>query len=390
MRRTASLLSVTLLAVAAWAEDAPPVVAPPVDPAPAPAPVAEPAPAPAPVAEAPAAPAPVAAPSVDAAPAAAATAVAAPAAGPSSAPLADDVVLINPSRRARPAAAPRPARFGFNVSLGAGYDSNILLENTDTPTATDENGLALFGEVRGQLRLVDGPRGRLAIFGAAEINDYPDVSEAQLIRYGGGITAGGHAGGFDPGLVASYNHFLIDQEAAADAVNVNGYVAKVFESNVAVLGVGAQYVDYVDNEDITGTLYDASYRHWFLLEPSRVNRRVELGIKIGKNDTDNEDFAYTVITPTVAGIYRIGDNKPVFGTQDLSAKVQYEIRRYPDPEAGGDAERQKLLTASAGYDYFLTTWLSLGGYGSYSKRSSTEEVNRYDRFQTGFRLNATW
>lgn len=386
MRRTASLLSVTLLAVAVWAEDVPPVVAPPVDPAPAPA--AEPAPAPA--AEIPAAPAPVEAPPVDAAPAAAATAVAAPAAGPATAPLADDVVLINPSRRAKPAAAPRPARFGFNVSLGAGYDSNILLENTDTPTATDENGLALFGEVRGQLRLVDGPRGRLAIFGAAEVNDYPDVSEAQLIRYGGGLTAGGHVGGFDPGLVASYNRFLIDQEFAANAVNVNGYAAKVFESNVAVLGVGAQYVDYAENEDITGTLYDASYRHWFLLEPNRVNRRVELGIKIGTNDTDNEDFAYTVVTPTVAGLYRIGDSKPVFGTQDLSAKVQYEMRSYSDPEAGGDAERQKLLTAAAGYDYFLTTWLSLGGYGSFSKRASTEEANRYDRFQTGFRLNATW
>lgn len=377
MRRTASLLSVTLLAVAAWAEDAPPVVAPPVDAAPAPAPAVAPAPAPAaaPVAEA---PAPVAAPAVDPAPAA------------TTAPSADDVVLINPARRAKPAAAPRPARFGFSVSIGAGYDSNILLENSDIPTATDEKGASLFGEVRGQLRLVDSPRGRLGIFGGAEINDYPGVSEAQLIRYGGGLTAGSHVGSFDPGLVASYNRFLIDQEVAASAVNVNGYVAKVFESNVAVLGVGAQYVDYVDNEDITGTLYDVSYRHWFLLEPNRVNRRVELGIKVGKNRTDNEDSAYAVVTPSAGALYRIGDAKAAFGTQDLSARLQYEIRQYPDPEAGGDAERQKLLTLSTGYDYFLTSWMSLGAYGSYSKRASTEEVNRYDRFQTGLRLSATW
>ncbi len=384
MRRTASLLSVTLLAVAAWAEDAPPVVAPPVDPAPAPAP----APAAAPVAEAPAA-APVAAPPVEVAPAAATTAPASPGAGAPSASL-DDAVLINPSRRSKPAAAPRPARFGFSVSVGAGYDSNILLENSDIPTATDEKGTSLFGEVRGQLRLVDSPRGRLGIFGAAEINDYPGVSEAQLIRYGGGLTAGAHAGSFDPGLVVSYNRFLIDQEVAANAVNANGYVAKVFESNVAVLGVGAQYVDYVDNEGITGTLYDASYRHWFLLEPNRVNRRVELGIKIGKNRTSDEDSAYAVLTPSAGALYRIGDTKAAFGTQDLSARVQYEMRRYPDPEAGGDGERQKLLTVSTGYDYFLNSWMSLGAYGSYTKRASTEEVNRYDRFQTGLRLSATW
>ena len=367
MHRTTSFLSLTLLMTAAWAEDAAPVPAPAVD---APAPVAVPAPA-------------AAAPSPAAAPAAATPAPA------NDAVKADEVVFTTPTRRVRPATAPVTKPYSFGVNLSAGYDSNILLENTDTPTATNAKGMAITGEVRGNYRLVDNARGRLGVFGSAELDGYPGNSQANLTRLGGGLTAGTSVGGFDPGLVVGYNHFSIDHKTAASAVNINAYVAKVFESNVSVLGIGSQYVDYADNDPITGTLYDVSYRHWFLFEPKRISRRIELSVKAGKNRTHGEDEAYTILTPVVGALYRFGD-KPAAGTQDLSGKIQYEMRQYPDPAARGEAEKQKLLSITAGYDYWLAGWVSAGLYAGYSKRASTDESNRYDRTQGGVRMTATW
>lgn len=383
MHRTTSILSLTLLLTAAWAEDAAPV--------PAPAPAADPAPAPAPAVPA-AAPA---APAAEVAPAAAVVAAPVPAAEPVAAPpkaeavKADDVVFTTPSRRNRPAKAPTTKAYGFGVNLGAGYDSNILLENTDTPTATDAKGSALTGEVRGNVRLVENERGRLGVYGSAELDAYPGNGQANLMRLGGGMTAGTSVGGFDPGLVVGFNRFSIDHQVAARALNVNAYVAKVFESNVGVLGIGSQYVDYQDNDPITGTLYDISYRHWLLLEPNRITRRVELTIKVGKNRTHDDDQAYSIITPGIGALYRLGD-KPEAGTQDLSGRLQYEMRTYPEPTAGGDGEKQKLLTLNAGYDYWFANWVSGGIYAGLSKRTSTDDTNKYDRRQFGVRLSATW
>ena len=358
MYRTSSLLSLTLLLTAVWAEEA----IPPTPPAPAPAPQADPAPA--------------------------ATSTGPAAAEPTPAKV-EDVVFTTPTRRVRPTQAPLTKPYSFGVHLSAGYDSNILLENTDTPTATNAKGAAYTAEVRGNVRIIDNERGRLGVFASAEMDGYPGNSEANLMRYGGGMTAGTSIGGFDPGLVVGYNRFFIDNEVAASAINVNAYVAKVFVSNVSVLGVGSQYVDYANNDPITGTLYDASYRHWFLLEPKRITRRIELSLKAGKNRTHDDDEAYTVVTPAVAGVYRFGTVQEA-GTQDLSARVQYEMRQYPDPAAGGTGEDQKVLSVTGGYDYWLSTWMSAGLYAGYSKRSSTDEANRYDRKQGGVRVTATW
>jgi hypothetical protein len=312
----------------------------------------------------------------------------APAPAASKAPT-EDAVYINPTRRVRPAVAPQARSYSFGLSFGIGYDSNILLENTDTPTATNAKGTATVTEARGQYRLVDGPKGRVGIFASAELDDYPTERQAQLIRYGGGLTAGTSFAGWDPGLVVGYNRFLIDHEHAADALNVNAYAAKVMERNVSVIGIGSQYVKYQENEPITGTLYDLSYRHWYLFEAGQINRRLELGLRAGKNRTKDDDFAYSLLTPSAGILWRIGD-KPTFGTQDLALRLQYEFRQYPEPKAGGDGDRQRLATLTGGYDHWLASWLSAGLYAGYSRRVATVESEEYKRWQTGARLSATW
>ncbi len=366
MHRTAAFCSLTLLSLAAWSEEVP-------------------VPAPAPAAAEPTAPAPVAA-EPGAAPAAE---VPAPAPAPAPAPKTktDDVVFNNPNRN--PAAPPVQRQFGFGATLGAGYDSNILLENSSTPQATEAKGLALTGEVRAQVRLVDKPKARLGVFGTAEVDDYPSESSANLFRYGVGFTAGTSIGGFDPGLVVGYNRFYIDHEGEATAFNVNAYVAKVLQRYVCILALDSQYVDYDNNAPATGTLYDVAYRQWFLLQPGKINRRIELGVKGGKNFTEDPDQAYTTITPWLGMFWRVGD-KPAFGTQDIAARLGYEMRRYPDPASGGEAQRQENLSFTSSYDYWLRNWLAAGGYFAYSERSSNIDIFDYNRVQVGFRLTGAW
>lgn len=378
MNRTAALCSLTLLSLAAWAEEVPapapaPVVAEPATPAPA---VDQPAPAPAPAA-------------ATEAPAPAAEVTPAPAPTPAPKTKTDDVVFNSPSRN--PASAPISRQLGFGVTVGAGYDSNILLENSSTPQATDAKGLALTGEVRAQVKLVDQPKRRLGVFGSAEVDDYPSEPTAQLFRWGLGFTAGATIGGFDPGIVVGYNRFTIDHEGEAQAFNVNAYVAKVFERNVSIFALDSQYVDYFNNQPATGTLYDAAYRHWFLLQPGKINQRIELGIKAGKNFTTDADQSYATVTPWLGAFYRIGD-KPAFGTQDLAARLSYEMRKYPDPSTntGNDAQNQKNLALTASYDYWLRSWVSAGGYFAYSERYSNIDIYDYNRVQVGVRLTGTW
>ena len=123
---------------------------------------------------------------------------------------------------------------------------------------------------------------------------------------------------------------------------------------------------------------------------------MELGLRVGKNVTTDDDLAYTILTPSLGVVYRIGSNKTEFGTQDLAAKVSYEIRKYPDPSGGtagsptAEAEKQKNLAFNATYDFWLAPWLSLGAYLSYSKRDSNDDSADYNRTQVGGRLTATW
>ncbi len=372
MNRTAALCSLTLLSLAAWAEEVP---------APAPVEVVQPV-------DAAAAPAAEVAPAVDPTP------VPAPAPKPAPAPAAktntDDVVFVNPNRK-NPAVAPAARNFGFGVTLGVGYDSNILLENSSTPQATNAKGLALTGEVRAQVKLVNQPTKRLGLFGSAEIDDYPSEPTAQLMRWGLGFTAGATVGGFDPGLVVGYNKFIIDHEGEASAVNVNAYVAKVFESNVGILGLDSQYVDYFNHEDATGTLYDVAYRHWFLLKPRNINKRIELGIKGGKNFAQADDQSYVIITPWVGLFWRMGD-KPAFGTQDIAARLSYEMRDYAEapPASAEDAQTQNNLAFTTSYDFWLRNWVSTGLYFAYTERDSSFDIYDYNRVQVGARLTGTW
>jgi hypothetical protein len=301
----------------------------------------------------------------------------------------EEPVFINPGRRSKPAVAPVPKRYGFGVTVGLGYDSNILLENTDTPTATDAKGSASLLEVRGQYQVYEGPAGRIGVFAGAERDGYAGHSEANLVRYGGGVSAGTSVAGFDPGVVVGYNHFLIDQESTANAVNVNGFVSRLYGQQVSIAGVGAQYVQYLDDDALTSTLYDVSYRHWFLIEPGRINRRVELGLKVGRNVARNQDNTYGVLVPTAGFLWRFGDQAQL-GTQDINARLQYESRGYNSPDAGGDAPRQRIVTLSAGYDYWLASWASAGLYTAYSKRNSNIDSDDYNRWQGGLRLTATW
>ena len=322
------------------------------------------------------------------------TPTAAAPAEPAPAAVAPEPAYVDPIRQAEAKAkATKPAEpnpWGFGGSLSTGYDSNILLESVDNPSSTNSKGVANGSEVHGSYQILSGDIGRLSASGSVEINQYPVESTAEMIRYGGSLAASWTLGGFDPGVVVGFNKFYLNRDVAANATTINVYVAKVFERNVSILGAGRQYVEYIGNEGSTGSTYDVNYRHWFLLAPGDVNKRLELSWKISALQAKDSDAAYGTSVPGLGLNWRFGPSKPELGTVDLNSRATYEIRTYRLPSDGSEAERQRLATLGGSGDVWLTEHLTAGLYLGYARRTSNATLSDYNRLQVGARLAANW
>ncbi len=295
----------------------------------------------------------------------------------------------------RPSAKPQvpvegKRMIGGGVILTGGYDSNILIENTDLATATDAKGFAWSAEGRVVARLVQGPTGKFTIGGSAELDSYPSEHTADLVRYGVFASGSAPLGGVDVGVTAGFNHFRINDEPSADVLNVNPYLTKVFERHVAIGGIGIQRARYRTSDDSSGTLVDASYHHWCLLESNNVNRRIEAGLRIGRNQTSADVERYTLVVPTLGVAYRfVGGSRPGAGTVDGRLRTSLEWRSYSE-DLAGERHRNSLWQVQSQIDRWWNDWLSTGAYAGFNRRGSTSEPERYDRFQAGLRLAATW
>ncbi len=376
----------------------PPIVVPAAPETPAAAPAATVEPAPAPIVPAPPEPpAPVPAPGlVDATPPETApTPTLASEPSPASA-TADSTAptYVDPLQQAKNKAKATktadPNPWGFGGSLSTGFDSNILLESVDNPTATNAKGVANGSEVHASYQILNGDTGRLSASGNVEINQYPVEPTAEMIRYGGSLAASWSLGGFDPGVVVGFNKFYLNRDVAANATTINVYVAKVFERNVSILGAGSQYVEYIGNESSTGTTYDISYRHWVLLAPGDINKRLELSWKMSRLQANDDDAAYGTSVPGLGLNWRFGPSKPELGTVDVSGRATYEFRTYHQPADGSEAERQRLATLGGSGDVWLTEHLTAGLYLGYAQRVSNVTLSDYNRLQAGLRLAANW
>jgi hypothetical protein len=329
-------------------------------------------------------------PSPAAAPAPTPPAVAAPEAAPP-APALTPV--------AKPAGDQRPGVIGAAASLFAGYDSNIILEPDHSPTATDKSGAAFGGDVKGTLRLVDregyglwssgSHAEKLAFSLSGGVRDYPTHAEADQWRAGAQLTGHERRAFADPGFVLGYNHYDIDHKSAADAANADIYASRISPGyrDVDIALVGGEYLRYPIDPDKTGELAMLGYRHWLLLRPSDIHRRIELGLTGSLYHAKATFESWYGIGPSASAVWRIGTGQRL-GTIDLSGAASYEWRKYGS--SAGVTEKQGLSGASVGADAWTCSHSSAGIYVAYGHRESNFPTDTYSRFQTGVRIAALW
>lgn len=278
----------------------------------------------------------------------------------------------------------------LRLELDGGYDSNILREDTTTATATDSEGLALGGELRGTWRAIRNQQGHLNLIGEARYNNYPDESRADLARVGAAAFGLLRLGGIDPGMVIGANRQWIDGEGVATILRGTLTVTRLSpgRAHFDSLSFNAYNVDYDDNDDASGVFTDLLWRHWWLPEAGNARRRVEFTLQGGVYSADADVESYLTLKPGVGMLYRLGDDES--GIYDVRAQTSLELRNYDEGALGESAEDQTTWLIGVSADRWFYSRFAVGPFISYSLRESTRDDRDYDRVQVGVRVIADW
>ena len=280
----------------------------------------------------------------------------------------------------------------LRFALDGGYDSNVLREDVNTTTATDTEGFALGGELHGTWRAIREPTSQLNIIGDLRYNAYPDESQANLAR--ASVAAFGllRFGVIDPGAVLAVNRQWIDDQGAATIVRGTLIATRISSERYHFdsLSLDAYAVDYDDNDDASGTLFDVLWRHWWMPEAGNARRRVEATIMAGMYNAQTEVESYRTLKPSVTLLYRMGERAAPLGIWDVHAQTSLEWRSYDEGQLSENAERQTVWQAGVAAERWFGSWMSAGPFLTYSLRESTRADRDYDRVQVGVRLIADW
>ncbi len=290
------------------------------------------------------------------------------------------------------AAQERGKALSLRFMLDAGYDSNVLREDTTTPTATDTSGPSVGGEARGTWRAIREPKGQLNVIGDVRYNAYPDESSADLGRASVALFGLLRFGVIDPGMVLAANRQWIDGEGAATILRGTLTATRLStgRNHFSALSLDFYDVDYDDDEAATGVLSDVLLRHWWMPEAGNARRRFEATLLAGIYDAEAGDESYTTVKPGVGALYRVGAREQALGVWDLSAQTSVDFRTYDEGVSGASAERQTTWQIGAVADRWFGSWLAVGPFVTYSIRESTRDERDYDRVQVGARLIADW
>jgi len=277
-----------------------------------------------------------------------------------------------------------------SLSLGGGYDSNaLLLEEANGPIDALGGGNYHASTTVGW-RALRSEQHHLTLVANAQTERYPDQEQANLINYGGLITYGSKWGSFIPGVTAGVQRYALDDEDVATSFAASISLNRATRTWASLPAIEVLHVAYDDFDTATGTLIDAYYRHWFMLDAGNPRRRVELGFRAGKFSAESDTESYLTIRPGGAWLWRTGKAR-TSGCWELAARAYGEYRAY-DQAAGGQSEDEKSMTYAAGFDAdrWLNRWLSVGGYLRGAARLSNADQRDYDRLQTGLRLTAAF
>lgn len=301
---------------------------------------------------------------------------------------------------AGPSSSPSASRWwSIAGTLSVGYDSNILLEPDNNPSSSDKQGLSLGLDAKGTVRIIDaegkglsvasGHARRLSATVSLGAHEYSGHPEAELLRVGAQLMGHQRVQSWDPGFVVGFNHYDVDRQNAADAINGDLFASRIAPSfeHVDIVLLGVERLIYPLNDNKTGTLLELGYRHWFLIERRDIHRRVEAGLALSSYQAGADFETYRAITPSLAATWRIGSGQRL-GTCDLTGSAQYEFREFSS--FAGITEHQDILGVSGACDAWVCANATAGVYAGVARRGSNLPSNEYTRFQAGVRLGATW
>ena len=153
--------------------------------------------------------------------------------------------------------------------------------------------------------------------------------------------------------------------------------------DIAVLE--ANRLRYDDMPDRAGTLWGASWRHWFLLaESGDISRRLDLGLRGGRYIATLKTEGYWTVRPSASVLWRIGSGESP-GTWDLSGGGSCEWRRY-GKDVENNSEGQFLPTGELSADRWFAHRITAGAVVTAALRDSSLDSLDYQRWQAYLRL----
>ena len=277
-----------------------------------------------------------------------------------------------------------------SLSLGGGYDSNaLLLEEANGPIDALGGG-NYNASITAGWRALRSESHHLTMVANAQVERYPDQAQADLLSYGGLITYGAKWGIFIPGITAGVQRYTLDGQDVATSYASSVSLNHATRTWASLPALEILHIEYDNFNTATGTLLDANYRHWFILDSGNPRRRLELGLRVGHFSAESDAESYLTIRPGCSVLWRTGTTRTA-GCWELAGRSYLEYRAY-DQAAGGQTDEEKCMTYALGFDAdrWLNHWLSAGGYLRGAMRNSNAITRDYNRGQVGFRLTATF
>jgi hypothetical protein len=275
-------------------------------------------------------------------------------------------------------AGPAPTWDG-RLRLGAGYDSNALLDSDpDTaqaatsvyngegqvgwrPVADDQDFVKATATIgydrRPQLEEMDTSKLALGVSGASQGDGLTDGAAAEL------------RGGASLGWLRQDSADLLALELALIHFN---------EATDRPEGADGLF-EIGDADDRSGSLAAGAWRHWWQLGGGS---RVEVAARAGRFFANSESENYSLVQPWLALRLRPEG-------WEVQARAALEARTYDGERSAGNGSEDALIAQlSASADRRLGHGLWLGAYVGLAARDSNYDDRDYERWQAGARL--TW
>lgn len=334
---------------------------------------------------------------------AAETAAAAPAAEPPAATAAEAPAAPFPSDvgAGRHRAGVRVARvaekqptWDGRVRLGAGWDSNALLDSdpdTAQSATADYSGEAAIG-----WRPIADERDYVKATGSVTYDRRPQLDELDTSRLALGVSGARQGETLTMGGSISAARYWLDGDGAAAELRGGASVGWLRSGSADLLAVelaavhfdtttdrpeGAEGLFQIgDADDRSGVLASLAYRHWWQLG---TGGRLEAGIRAGDYMANSDSETYLLAQPWLAARLRQE-------AWEIQAKAAVEQRAYADSAtAGDDAEDATIWSITASADHRLAGSCWAGVFAGASTRASSVDERDYDRWQAGARFTYT-